>query len=32
MQTFLVLSVLITEDLPTFGYPTNPTEMACLSL
>jgi hypothetical protein len=21
----------MTDDLPTFGYPTNPTEMACLS-
>lgn len=29
--TFLVRSVLMTEDLPTLGYPTNPTEMYFLS-
>lgn len=30
--TFFVRSVLITDDLPTLGYPTNPTDIACLSL
>lgn len=32
MLTFFVLNVLMTDDFPTFGYPTNPTEIACLSL
>ena len=32
LQTFFVRSVLITLLLPTLGYPTKPTEMACLSL
>lgn len=30
--TFFVRSVLMTEDFPTLGYPTNPTDIACLSL
>lgn len=29
--TFFVRSVLMTDDLPTLGYPTNPTEMYFLS-
>ena len=29
--TFFVRKVLITDDFPTFGYPTNPTDIACLS-
>ncbi len=32
MNTFLCLSVLITELFPTFGYPMKPTEICCLSL
>lgn len=32
LNTFLVRSVLITDDFPTFGYPTKPTDTACLSL
>lgn len=32
MVTFLVRNVLITDDFPTFGYPTKPTDIACLSL
>ena len=31
MFTFFVRNVLITDDFPTFGYPTNPTDIACLS-
>lgn len=30
-QTLPLLTVLITLDLPTFGYPTNPTEICFLS-
>lgn len=30
--TFFVRSVLMTEDFPTLGYPTKPTDIACLSL
>lgn len=30
--TVFVRKVLITDDFPTFGYPTNPTDIACLSL
>ena len=30
-RTFLVRRVLMTEDLPTLGYPTNPTLMYFLS-
>jgi hypothetical protein len=29
--TDLERNVLITDDFPTLGYPTNPTDMACLS-
>jgi hypothetical protein len=32
LHTTLVRRVLITDDFPTFGYPTNPTDIACLSL
>ena len=31
-HTFFVLKALMTLDLPTFGYPMNPTETFCLSL
>ena len=30
--TFFERNVLIDDDFPTLGYPTNPTDMACLSL
>ena len=29
--TFFVLRVLMTDDFPTLGYPTNPTDMYFLS-
>mmetsp|Transcript_137 Transcript_137/g.1076 ORF Transcript_137/g.1076 Transcript_137/m.1076 type:complete len:263 (+) Transcript_137:899-1687(+) len=32
LQAFLPLSVLMTEDLPTLGYPTNPTQVTCFLL
>lgn len=32
LQTALLLSELMTELLPVFGYPMNPTEMFFLSL
>ena len=31
LHTFFVRSVLMTELLPTLGYPMTPTEMDCLS-
>lgn len=32
LQAFLPLSVLMTEDLPTLGYPTKPTQVTCFLL
>lgn len=32
LHTFLLLSVFIMDDLPTLGYPMNPTEICFLSI
>ena len=32
LHTFLDRNVLMTDDLPTFGYPTKPTDIYCLSV